>query len=42
MRRRQRLLGEDENLSHIWPSFADVTSTFAMILFVLVLIRLRT
>ena len=38
MRRRQRLLGEDENLSHIWPSFADVTSTFAMILFVLVLI----
>lgn len=38
MRQRQRLLGKDENLSHIWPSFADVTSTFAMILFVLVLI----
>jgi chemotaxis protein MotB len=38
MRQRQRLLGHDENLSHIWPSFADCTSTFAMILFVLVLI----
>lgn len=38
MRQRQRLFGHDENLSHIWPSFADVTSTFAMILFVLVLI----
>lgn len=38
MRHRQRLFGHDENLSHIWPSFADVTSTFAMILFVLVLI----
>jgi chemotaxis protein MotB len=38
MRQRQRLLDKDENLSHIWPSFADVTSTFAMILFVLVLI----
>jgi len=37
MRQRQRLLGKDENLAHIWPSFADVTSTFAMILFVLVL-----
>lgn len=38
MRRRQRLLGEDENLQHIWPSFADVTSTFALVLFVLVLL----
>jgi chemotaxis protein MotB len=37
-RQRQRLLDADENLSHIWPSFADVTSTFAMLLFVLVLI----
>jgi chemotaxis protein MotB len=38
MRRRQRMLGEDENLQHIWPSFADVTSTFALLLFVLVLL----
>jgi len=38
MRRRQRLLGEDDNLQHIWPSFADVTSTFALLLFVLVLL----
>jgi chemotaxis protein MotB len=37
MRRRQRLMAEDENLQHIWPSFADVTSTFALLLFVLVL-----
>jgi chemotaxis protein MotB len=38
MRQRQRLLAEDENLQHIWPSFADVTSTFALLLFVLVLL----
>jgi chemotaxis protein MotB len=30
-------MAEDENLQHIWPSFADVTSTFALLLFVLVL-----
>jgi chemotaxis protein MotB len=38
MRQRQRLLAKDDNLQHIWPSFADVTTTFAMLLFVLVLI----
>jgi chemotaxis protein MotB len=38
MRQRQRLLAKDEDLQHIWPSFADVTTTFAMLLFVLVLI----
>jgi chemotaxis protein MotB len=38
MRKRQRLLTEDDNLQHIWPSFADVTSTFALLLFVLVLL----
>jgi len=38
MRKRQRLLSEEDNLQHIWPSFADVTSTFALLLFVLVLL----
>jgi chemotaxis protein MotB len=39
MRQRQRhFTREDENLTHIWPSFTDVTTTFAMLLFVLVLI----
>jgi chemotaxis protein MotB len=38
MRQRQRLLADEENLTHIWPSFADVTSTFALLLFVLVLL----
>ncbi len=38
MRNRRRLLAEDESLQHIWPSFADCTSTIALILFVLVLL----
>lgn len=38
MRQRHRLLARDESLQHIWPSFADVTSTFALVLFVLVLL----
>jgi chemotaxis protein MotB len=38
MRRRRSLLQKDESLEHIWPSFADVTTTFALLLFVLVLL----
>ncbi len=38
MRRRQRLQAKEESLEHIWPSFADVTTTFALLLFVLVLL----
>src|SRR5689334_20436881 len=36
--RTRRTLSKDESLEHIWPSFADVTSTFALLLFVLVLL----
>jgi chemotaxis protein MotB len=38
MRSRRRLLSEDESLQHIWPSFTDITSTMALILFVVVLL----
>jgi chemotaxis protein MotB len=38
MRARRRLIAEDESLQHVWPSFADVTSTMALIMFVLVLL----
>lgn len=38
MRRRRRLLSEDASLQDLWPSFTDVTSTIALILFVLVLL----
>lgn len=38
MRARRRLLSTDDGLGHIWPSYADVTSTFALVLFVLVLL----
>jgi chemotaxis protein MotB len=37
-RRRGGMLAKDESLEHIWPSFADVTTTFALLLFVLVLL----
>lgn len=37
MRRRRRLLSDDASLQDLWPSFTDVTSTIALILFVLVL-----
>lgn len=38
MRRRRRLLSEEASLQDIWPSFTDITSTIALILFVLVLL----
>ncbi len=38
MRRRRSLLSTDESTRDIWPSFTDVTSTIALILFVLVLL----
>src|SRR5688572_27838921 len=38
MRNRRRLVSTDDGLQHIWPSFTDVTSTFAIILIVLVLL----
>lgn len=38
MRSRRRLIADDENLQHIWPSFTDVTATMALIMFVLVLL----
>jgi chemotaxis protein MotB len=38
MRSRRRMLAEDESLKDIWPSFADVTSTIALIMFVLMLL----
>lgn len=36
--RRRRLLDTDESSENFWPSFADLTSTIALILFVLVLL----
>jgi chemotaxis protein MotB len=38
MRRRRSLLSTDESTKDVWPSFTDVTSTIALILFVLVLL----
>jgi chemotaxis protein MotB len=38
MRRRQRMLLTDEGTENFWPSFTDLISTIAMILFVLVLL----
>jgi chemotaxis protein MotB len=38
MRNRRRLVSDDSDLSDIWPSFADVTSTIALIFFSLVLL----
>src|SRR5690349_8877668 len=38
MRRRRSLLSTDESTREVWPSFTDVTSTIALILFVLVLL----
>ena len=38
MRNRRRLVSDDSNLGDIWPSFADVTSTIALIFFALVLL----
>jgi chemotaxis protein MotB len=38
MRRRRRLLLGDDEAENFWPSFADLTSTIALILFVLVLL----
>ena len=38
MARRRRLLLEDEATDNFWPAFTDVTSTIALILFVLVLL----
>ncbi|MET0384803.1 MAG: OmpA family protein [Polyangiales bacterium] len=38
MRRRQRMLLQDEGSENFWPSFTDLISTVAMILFVLVLL----
>jgi chemotaxis protein MotB len=38
MRNRQRLLMSDEDSENFWPSFTDLISTIAMILFVLVLL----
>jgi chemotaxis protein MotB len=38
MRRRRNLLSTDESTKDVWPSFTDVTSTIALILFVLVLL----
>jgi chemotaxis protein MotB len=38
MRKRRRLLADDEGMREIWPSFTDVMSTIALILFVLVLL----
>jgi chemotaxis protein MotB len=38
MRKRQRLLMSDEGTENFWPSFTDLISTVAMILFVLVLL----
>ncbi|MGH7294465.1 MAG: OmpA family protein [Polyangiaceae bacterium] len=38
MRNRRRLLSGSEGTSEIWPSFTDVMSTMALILFVLVLL----
>ncbi len=38
MRNRRRLLSEHDETREIWPSFTDVMSTMALILFVLVLL----
>ena len=38
MRNRRRLLSNDDATREIWPSFTDVMSTMALILFVLVLL----
>ena len=38
MRNRQRLMLSDEGTENFWPSFTDLISTIAMILFVLVLL----
>ncbi len=38
MRNRRRLLSDHEGTREIWPSFTDVMSTMALILFVLVLL----
>ena len=38
MRTRRRLVSDDTDLADIWPSFADVTSTIALIFFSLVLL----
>jgi chemotaxis protein MotB len=38
MRNRQRLMLSDEDTENFWPSFTDLISTIAMILFVLVLL----
>ncbi len=38
MRNRRRLLAESDGVAEIWPSFTDVMSTMALILFVLVLL----
>lgn len=38
MRSRRRLLAEDDSLHHVWPAYTDITSTIALIFFVLVLL----
>ena len=38
MRTRRRLVSDEASLADIWPSFADVTSTIALIFFALVLL----
>jgi chemotaxis protein MotB len=38
MRKRRSLLSSDEEPENFWPSFADLTSTISLILFVLVLL----
>src|SRR5687767_9737830 len=38
MRRRRFLGGSDEGEENFWPALADVTSTIALVLFVLVLL----
>jgi chemotaxis protein MotB len=38
MRSRRRLTAEDDGLSHVWPSFTDVTATIAIIFMVLMLL----
>jgi chemotaxis protein MotB len=38
MRSRRNLLSSDQGAGDLWPSFTDVTSTIALILFVLVLL----
>lgn len=38
MRQRRRLLSADDGARDLWPSFTDITTTIALILFVLVLL----